>query len=141
MAKHEMMKTYEDKELFDISAHDALFQAMKDAATTDPDAEDDIDYIEGYIKNIIDYVSVVDGTIVSGNCARARLEGEAYRQRIMELDRQRRITHEAAIASVSALERIAGMYGVSPLFTGDKDDRDQVADFCLEFVVKIYDQR
>ncbi len=48
---------------------------------------------------------------------------------------------EAAIVNVRLVNRLAQLYGVAPLFTGDDKERLQVADFCLDVVVQIFQNR
>ena len=60
---------------------------------------------------------------------------------VMEYDLRRRSQHETAIVNVRLVNRLAQLYGVRPLFTGDDKERYQVADFCLDVVVKLFQNR
>lgn len=70
-----------------------------------------------------------------------RYEGEDVRDRIMVLDKNRRMAHEKAIVAVKRLNRYSEMYGVNKIFQGDVDDRYQVADFCKDIVNEFFDKR
>lgn len=64
-----------------------------------------------------------------------------YREMITRYDRRRHDAHEEAIANVRLVNRLAEMYGVAQLFTGDDQERLQVADFCLDVTVQIFQNR
>ena len=49
--------------------------------------------------------------------------------------------HEAAIENVCLVNRVAELYGAGPLFTGDDQNRPEVADFALDVVVQIFQNR
>ena len=55
--------------------------------------------------------------------------------------RMRSKHHDAAIASVSAVNRIAAFYGIGLIYTGDPAVRRQVAAFCMEVVRVLFDNR
>ena len=59
----------------------------------------------------------------------------------MRYDRNRHNQHEDAIANVRMVNRLAALYDVQPLFTGDDQERLQVADFCLDVVVQVFQNR
>ena len=56
-------------------------------------------------------------------------------------DRTRHDAHETAIANVRLVNRLAELYGVGPLFTGNDQNRIEVADFALDVVVQIFQNR
>ena len=56
-------------------------------------------------------------------------------------DRTRHDAHEAAIANVRLVNRLAELYSVGPLFTGNDQNRLEVADFALDVVVQIFQNR
>lgn len=73
--------------------------------------------------------------------AAVRFEGEEYRDMVSQYDRRRHDQHEEAIINVRLVNRLAQLYGVSPLFTGNDQERLQVADFCLDVVIQIFQNR
>ena len=46
-----------------------------------------------------------------------------------------------AIINCRLVNRLAEIYGVSPLFLGDDKERLQVADFCLDTVIMVFNNR
>lgn len=70
-----------------------------------------------------------------------RFEGQEYRNMITKYDQARHNQHESAIANVRMVNRLANLYDCVPLFTGDDTERLQVADFCLDVVIKIFQNR
>ena len=68
-------------------------------------------------------------------------EGGAYRDLASRYDLERHACHETAIVNVRVLNRLASLYGVSPVFTGDSTQRHQVAEFCLELEQYFFENR
>ena len=58
-----------------------------------------------------------------------------------DYDSKRHNAHENAISSVAVMNRLAGQYAITAAFTGDLKDRHQVADFCLELVNWLFQNR
>ncbi len=52
-----------------------------------------------------------------------------FRERMTELDRNRRITHKAVVASVRAVDRLCEQQGTPLVFGGDYEDPLATADF------------
>lgn len=107
----------------------------------DKEAHEVLRFVHRGIEAFVNYVSVVDMEETQVRIAYSRLEGEDLRDAVERADRSRRIAHEGAISQASVLNRICGMYGVNPIFTGDVEDRWQVAEFCGEVVSKIFKER
>ena len=99
---------------------------------TDPQSRDDREILSDAFTSIHAYVdAVVQGEIriqMEGH----GLEGQAYRDMITQYDQNRHNRHEAAIVNTRLLNRLAALYGLDPVFTGDDTQRHQIADFCLE---------
>ncbi len=60
---------------------------------------------------------------------------------ITQYDRRCHDQHEEAIINVRLVNRLAQIDGVSPLFNGDDQERLQVADFCLDVMIQIFQNR
>lgn len=93
------------------------------------------------VSAIRNYVEEVDNGEQAIAMAYFKLEGELYRETVSRYDAKRRIAHEAAISSCSMLNRLAKFYSLPNIFTGDTEDRLQVADFCLDVVVTVFKNR
>ncbi len=86
-----------------------------------------------YVKAV--YMLEVSVQLISARTFDAREAAEE----VAEQDRKRRVMHEAAIAAVSSCNRMAERFGVQPVFDGNIEDRYEVADFCGDFVVEIFE--
>ena len=128
--------------LFQAERYAALIAALGRAAGAgEPDAAEDLEYVEGHMRNFLAYVYAVGTSEIGIGAAEAALTGEALRTRVTELDRERSRNHDAAIASASALNRIAAAYGIGPIYTGDPARRRQVAAFCMEVTAHLFANR
>ena len=131
----------EYKSYFVYENYFALVAAVSQKAKSgDADALDDIGFLTEHFRNFFAYVNGVCNSEVGIHLA-DNLEGQAKQDRITELDRMRSKHHDAAIASASAVNRIAAFYGVGPIYTGDPSVRRQVAAFCMEAVRVLFDNR
>lgn len=106
----------------------------------------------GKLQTFPDYVAQVYAYEVGCADARARLrgsDGEAYRERVSELDRNRHRAHVAACDACSIINRMCDKTGVAHICpdvspTGsDYDDatRAVVARFAERVTCEIFDQR
>ena len=114
------------------------FELLVKAAGND---EDILTLIEDSMNALSSYVNAVYAMEVQIQTLRFRLEGAEYRDAVMELDKRRRSAHEAAIASCSVLNRVASIIGSEAMYTGNLDDRYEVADFCIAIVEELFHGR
>lgn len=95
---------------------------------------DAVNSLEEYVRSV--YTSELERAVV-----RRKYTGAELRAELERLDADRHTAHEAAIASVRQLNRLADNLGTPVLFEGDPADRIQVAGFCLAFTKEIFDTR
>ena len=127
---------------FNYENYLALTAALgRSAKSGETEAEEDAAFLEEHFRNFFSYVDGVCRSEVGIHMASVGLEGQALQQRVTELDRMRSKHHDAAIASASAVNRIAAFYGVGPIYTGDPAVRRQVAAFCMEVVSILFENR
>lgn len=107
----------------------------------DADALEDMEYIRGHFSNFVSYIRAVCDSEVGIHLASGSLNGNEKQQRVIELDRMRSKYHDSAIASVSAINRIAAFYGVGDIYAGDPSVRRQVAAFCMEVTTVLFENR
>lgn len=100
-----------------------------------------IEMISDTINLANDYVNKVVTMENSINILRLRLEPYDYRQRVQELDNNRRLTHNALIVSIKALNRVCSMENLEPLFKGNIEDRYEIADWAGELINEIFKNR
>lgn len=67
----------------------------------------------------------------------SRYEGQEFRDKVEDMDRKRRIAHDAAIANLAMLNRICDMLGVEK-FVVDLNDRYAVGDWIGMFCAELY---
>lgn len=134
-----MERTYAGKTYFDHDAYVTLAELLK--ASNSPDAMDDLEALDDAMTSFREYVNKVDMGEQQIRLAAVRFEGQQYRDMVMEYDLRRRSQHETAIVNARLVNRLAQLYGVGPLFTGDDKERYQVADFCLDVVVQLFQNR
>ena len=118
-----------DKKYLDENALTELIRRI--ATGIDPDCELDREALEDILPSFHDYVN----TVVQGETRLllfGQKEGQPYRELVSRYDQERHGKHETAIANVRALNRLAAIYELNPVFTGDDTQRHQMADFCLE---------
>ena len=127
------------RNFFDYQAYLDLADRIK--ASDSPDAKDDLAALDEAMTSFREYVNKVDAGEQQIKLAAVRFEGEEYREMITQYDRRRHNQHEDAIINCRLVNRLAQLYGASPLFLGDDKDRLQVADFCLSTVVELFDNR
>lgn len=129
-----MEKNLIGKRFFNLPA----FQMLSDKAASEPD---DLQIITDAVSDFTSYVKDVDVGEQQIRLAYATLDGEELRERVANIDARRRSRHETAISSARVLNKMAEIYGVSTIFTGDDSDRLQVADFCLDITVALFENR
>lgn len=90
-----------------------------------------------------DYVTSIYNMEVLIPIQRHRLEGEDLREYISNLDKRRKSCHNAAIASINMINRLAKAVGAEPLYEGGEidaknpTDRRIAANFCAKMVMAI----
>ncbi len=121
---------------------DAL-KALARQVTTGVGAQnsDDAEILEDAISSFRTYVDAVVQGETQLLMHEYGADGTQYREMVSQYDQNRHGCHEAAIINVKLLNRLAAMYGLEPVFTGDDTQRHQVADFCLEAVQYFFRNR
>lgn len=123
--------------LFDYNA----YQSLVDQIQKDEDKVELMEMLHDSMKSCCDYVSSVDAMELAMPRLAVNYEGADFCERVEQYDRTRRIAHEAAIASVSCMNRMANTFGTGSLYLGAMDDRIQIADFCVDVVSCVFANR
>lgn len=108
---------------------------------SDPYAKDDLDTVEKAMQSFHNYVNTVVGGEMKLLIQGSSLEGQEYRDAIAQYDGNRHSAHEKAIGNAKLVNRLAAREGLPPIFTGDENQRHQVADFCLELDWYLFQNR
>ena len=99
---------------------------------------DDVEMVERSLLSFADYANIVIREQIMVPMWRLRLDPEDFRGKVQEIDNQRRNHHEAAIASVSYLNRLCSTIGVELFSDIDTSDRYAVADMVGDFIIELY---
>ena len=130
------------KNSFNYEAYEQLLETLTSKEKAgDENATKCITFVKRGLSALHEYVKSVDEGETRIKIAYARYEGEELREIVSAADSARRIAHEAAISHTAVLNRMAESNGIAPLFNGDLDDRLQVADFCLDVTVELFQRR
>ena len=132
-------RNYGNMSFFNYDAYLKLADKIKSSGS--PDAADDLEALNDAMTSFREYVNKVDAGEQQILLAAVRFEGDEYREMVSRYDRNRHDQHETAIANTRLVNRLAELYGVEPLFTGDDKDRLAVADFTLDVVTKLFQNR
>ena len=105
-------------------------------AASDPEDLEAIELRGDTLARYVDRVAYIDRNAAIWP---ATMDPEDCRQKLMDLDRERRNLHNHCLAAVKGLNSMAVAKRLPPLFDGDVDDRYAVADFAGEFVNRCYE--
>lgn len=105
------------------------------------DTEDKI-IIADCLKSFNEYVTAVNTMEIKLKIAKFRaVDREDFVDIVQALDRNRHHKHNSAIISVKMLNRIAKSYNSEDIYEGDLESRYEIADFAMEVVKSIYENR
>ena len=118
---------------YDEEAFGRLISSVSDAEL----AEAVIDAV----NSCAEYVAGVIDMEIKTTLAAKRYEGNEYREAVMTYDADRSRKHNTAIANIKMMNRIAKAAGIGSIYTGDPDNRIQIAEFCMELTTDIFKNR
>lgn len=123
-----------------IQKENALLEAMKadNFAFFDGDEDEALEFIESKLLSLADYVNIVVRQQILIPLWRFRFDPDEVRQRTEDLDRQRYRIHNAAIASLTAINRLFSKHGLPAFAEVDTENRQAVADFAGSYVGDLY---
>ncbi len=127
-----------DKKYLDEAALKELIRRIMTGI--DPICQQDQETIESILPSFHDYVDAV----VKGETRillNPQAIGQPYRDMVAQYDQTRHSAHETAIINVRVLNRLANLYDLPPVFSGNTEERHQVAAFCLELDVYLFENR
>lgn len=104
----------------------------------DGDKEDAMDFLGERLEAFPKYANVVVREQIMLPIWRNRFEGQDLRDKIMDIDKSRKIAHDNAISSVNILNRTCRALDLPPFVDIDTSDRYAVADFVGEYVSQVY---
>lgn len=97
-----------------------------------------LEFVGARLKAFPDYANIVVREQIMTPIWRVQYDGQDFRDRISDIDRQRRSAHDAAIMSVNILNRMCDKMGLPAYADIDTNDRHAVADFVGQYVNEIY---
>lgn len=129
--------TYLDKEKALIEAIVADQKKPEDERLFDS-VDQGIGMLSSSLAHFPDYVSQVVHYAQKMPIVYATMEGQDLRDAVTDLDRSRKVCHDAAIAGLNVLNRISDRLGLGPFAEVDTNNRTAVADFCGKYVNETY---
>ena len=102
--------------------------------------DDVLSFMGMQFDNFISYANTVITQQVMTPIWKARYDGEEFRSKISDIDRTRRMEHDAAIGGVNILNRMCEKLGLEPFADIDTNDRYAVADFIGTYVNEVYNK-
>lgn len=97
--------------------------------------------IEDGLNSFSEYVKVVNNLENAIAVGRFKLSPEDFREKVENLDRNRRIVHNGVIASTKFLNNFCLLKKLPLFFEGDVADRLEVAEFAMLVAKEIFDER
>ena len=108
------------------------FKLLCKAIKNGEDVADDTEIVNDIMNHCVQYVNSVAAHEKTLELIRFRYESDELIRRIEEVDHLRRAVHNVAIGNCNIINRLANSYGVGEIFTGNTNNRYEVADFCGE---------
>ncbi len=101
-----------------------------------------LDFFDERVRYMADYVQAVCDHSMGTNRAYAMMQGgvldpENYRERVMALDRNRKIKHDVAMDGMNQINRLCDMYKM-PHICPDSSDRYVKANFCAAVTNELF---
>lgn len=113
------------------------YNQIIDIAKNDPD---NLKWIEGAMKHIIDYVTFVAYMELRLPIIRTCYEGDDLRHETQMLDSTRSSKHDVAIGSFNQINRFCENNNITPFYSGSTD-RTIIGDECLTIINDIFNNR
>ncbi len=136
-----MIKREDIMEMIEEKSSNWAMEKVKEIAEKYKEDFEALDLIADCLESFENYVNAVNHMEKSIVILRFRLEPEAFRAAVENLDKGRRNSHNALISSVKILNRFCTTTGLTPFYTGDVTDRVEVAEFAKDVVINIFDNR
>lgn len=123
-----------------IERETALLAKLKETnyKMFDGNRDEALDFVISGMESMVKYANIVIEEQIRLPIFRMHLDGQELRDATTNLDSRRRSIHEAAIASVSSLNRCCDRLGIARIADIDTTDRHAVADFIGQFVNETY---
>ena len=125
-----------------INNYKTLVEAIAASEESKDDVMEVLEFLDSRAQNMAKYITSVMGYQVGTINATAmlhsgRITTEDYQDRITQLDNDRRISHEVALASMDQINRQCDCYGV-PHICPDNQDRHVRANFAAAVTAECF---
>lgn len=105
----------------------------------DPDVlalvQEMVDACANYVDTVVNMENIITIYRFKAN------DPSDYRAMVQRLDQTRRLAHNALIALVRAVDRLAKINGVEPIYGGHDEDRTAIAEFAKAVVDEYFEGR
>jgi len=105
-----------------------------------PRKNSELKIINDFINDCGNYIEKVTAMESALATQRFRLDPQDYRELIIQLDRSRKIAHDAVMAMTRVINRLCLAYDIPQVYEGD-DERILVAEFAKEVVDDFFTER
>ena len=105
------------------------------------DKKEDLEFVNERMLRFGEYIASIYRQQVELASITVRLSDENIPNAVMDLDGKRHRLHNAAIDGIHQLNRLCRRLETPVLFDGDEDNRQAVAEFCMEAVQAFFDAR
>ena len=124
---------------FNQDMYEKLVAVIKQqAASGNEDAMEDLGFLKKSVLAFANYVYVVNEEQIETRLAEGIKKGNELREIRAHFDSLRHNAHEAAIVNAGMINRIASVYEIDRIFTGDLNNRREVGQFCGEITNYIF---
>ena len=104
-----------------------------------------LEAVEDALKSFEDYHAAIYSMETRKKILRGTVETQRYQEEVTSMDRKRTDCHNAVLANVSMLNRMAAMRNLPPIYDGtisrEQPYRRQVADAVLQYVQEMILER
>lgn len=97
--------------------------------------------MDDLISSASDYVRRVNVLEIGLMVGKYNKEGAEYREYIEKLDKQRSNAHNALITNVKIINRLCKNNDLASIYSGNEEDRIQVAEFAQNVVEELFSTR
>ena len=102
------------------------------------DADNDLRLVENAVISFFAYFKAAVKSELASLLAQDYPDRDSAYEDIKACDEACRLALEAAITNASIINKLCSAYGVDPVFLGNINDRNEVAEFCREFVEQTF---
>lgn len=110
-------------------------------AISESDDRECLDLMEDLISSASDYVRRVNVLEIGLMVGKYNKDGDEYKEYIEKLDKLRSNAHNSVITNVKIINRLCRNNNLEPIYSGNEEDRIEVAEFAQQVVEELFSTR